>query len=216
MGPTTLPPRARGAYDGGMKATLLAAAALAAFGASARAQAARAAWSPADLMRPPQADSGLAAKPSPGPVADPARWLTILRRIRDLGVYKPAEGQDPAQFTLTRVDGSTSAAHASDLVGALGEVTPQDGLFHPLMVNFVSERWTPHGEGWTVDQWLLACSVRGQVKFAMHERLEQTRDMTVTSSQELDASQGEAAEFSTLVSRWASTAPPDAPKGATP
>ena len=186
---------------------LLAALALSVLPLRARAQsAAPAGWAPdaSGLTLPAPAAAAATAKPS----ADPAKILSILRRVRDGGVYDPGDASTPPSFMLGEVSGSTSAAHDEDYVSAMGFVSKKDGLFYPALLNFISERWTIGPKGnWTIKQWLFAAGIDGRVRFEMHNVLHETPDHHVLGEKEQDPASGSDAEFAALVSRWAAYTP---------
>lgn len=142
------------------------------------------------------------------PSADAAQFLSVLRHVRDGGVYDPGDADNPPSFILSDVSGSISAAHDENYVSVMGEVNPKDGLFYPAMVSFVSERWTigPMGN-WTIAQWLFGAGIDGQVKIAMRDVLRETPDQKPLGEKKLDSAAGAAAQYAALVARWAAYAP---------
>lgn len=145
-----------------------------------------------------------AAKPS----ADAEKFRSVLRHVRDGGVYDPGDATIPPSFMLGDVSGSTSTAHDENFVNVMGLVNPKDGLFYPGMVSFVSERWTIGPKGnWTIDQWLFGAGIDGRVKVELHNVMRKTPDQKMLSAKKLDPAPGAAAQYAALVARWAAYAP---------
>jgi len=165
--------------------------------AAARAQvAAPARWAATEVKTPK-------SSPIPMPTAPADAWTAILENVRDNGKYVEGDETFPARFSLEDVRGSTAAAHTEDEVSVLGAVAEDDGLFHPLFAEIVSENWTIDAKGdWRIEQWMFLVRIDGSARDGMHNILHETPDRHVLGEEKLGISDGGQAHFDALIERW--------------
>ena len=138
-------------------------------------------------------------------------WQKIMAAAKSKGKYSPLNPPIPAGFILSDIRGDEKADHSADYVGVFGSVD-DEGKFHAMIVNFVSELWKmgPKDGNWHIDQWIFKTDVYGGVEKSDHQTLIERPDRTIVSANmdKLAAADPRVkAKYDALIKLWSAAQP---------
>ena len=167
-----------------------------------------------DLMRP--IEFAQAVKPQTNPIA------ALMHKIGDHGEFEPGESislpglgaiKRPDTFNLKVLDGKSDEEHIEDNASLVGEVSEDDGKFHPQGFGFSHEEWKKNDQGFRVEFWGFALALDGSLKGAKHGIIIADAKGHPLSRSPLPVAQAEAKKrLQKTLDFWYSYQPSNAPK----